>query len=311
MELVANRAIATNTQVISQDFYSRFLQYLDVKPRTAETYTRTLKPFFMFINEHNITRPTFLDILDYKKGLKASGKSDTTIYAYIFIVRKFFEWTSDEGLYPNVAGKIKGDRISPEPRKEALKDFQAHDVIYGIDDTTLKGKRDKAIVALMITCGLRDIEVIRANIEDLDSDSGQPRLFVQGKKHETKDDYVNVDIKVLHLIKEYLTARGASDPNEPLFTSTSNNNHNGRLTVCTISTICKDSMRNVGIDSPRYTAHSFRHTAVTLALRNNNRDLQATQQFARHRKMDTTLIYAHNLDKADNNCSSLVANCIL
>jgi integrase len=64
-----------------------------------------------------------------------------------------------------------------------------------------------------------------------------------------------------------------------------------------------------GYDSSRLTAHSLRHTAVTLSLL-GGKSLQEVQQFARHTNIATTQIYAHNLDRAKNNCEEVVAKAI-
>lgn len=61
---------------------------------------------------------------------------------------------------------------------------------------------------------------------------------------------------------------------------------------------------DAGFNPPRLTAHSLRHTAMTLALK-GGATLQQVQQFARHRLIETTLHYAHNLEYVQNPCSRL------
>ena len=68
-------------------------------------------------------------------------------------------------------------------------------------------------------------------------------------------------------------------------------------------------MKQAGIDTPFHTAHSLRHTAVTLALM-NGKDITEVQQFARHSKIDATMIYNHALNEEKNGCSDAVANAI-
>ena len=75
-------------------------------------------------------------------------------------------------------------------------------------------------------------------------------------------------------------------------------NRGGRMTTRSISRIAKQAMREQGIDSPRLTAHSMRHTAVTLALL-GGATVQETQAMARHASVTTTMRYAHNLDRAE------------
>ena len=160
--------------------YSRFIEYLDASEKTIQTYTRALKQFFTFLQRQGITAPTVDTIRAYKKELTASVKP-ATVQAYIFVVRKFFSWTEMEGLYPNVAGKIKGAKIDREPKKDYLTSSQVKAVLSEIDRSTIQGKRDYAILALMVTCGLRDIEVSRADKEDLRTVGNNTALFIHRK----------------------------------------------------------------------------------------------------------------------------------
>ena len=68
-------------------------------------------------------------------------------------------------------------------------------------------------------------------------------------------------------------------------------------------------MQAAGYDSARLTAHSLRHTAVTLSLL-AGKDITEVQQFARHKNIETTMIYNHALDKAKNTCSKAVESAI-
>ena len=157
----------------------------------------------------------------------------------------------------------------------------------------------------MTTGGLRTIEVSRANIEDLRTVGGNTVLFIQGKGKEEKTDYVKISPQVEKAIRAYLRDRGKTSEDSPLFASTSNNNKGKRLTTRTISGIVKETFKKAGYDSDRLTAHSLRHTAVTLSLL-AGKDITEVQQFARHANIGTTMIYNHSLDKAKNTCSEAI-----
>ena len=94
--------------------------------------------------------------------------------------------------------------------------------------------------------------------------------------------------------------------NDPLFVGTSNRAKGQRLSEPSISTIIKERFKAAGYDSDKLTAHSLRHTGVTALLRANGGNIQQAQHFARHKSMNTTLIYAHNIDFEDDNSSELV-----
>lgn len=295
--------------LFSDELYRQFIAYLDAKPKTVQTYTRALRQFANWTSANGIQRPTFEDIKAYREELMQTHKP-TTVQAYIFTVRRFFEWTESVGLYPNVAGKIKGARIDREHKKDYLTSEQVKAVLQGIDRTTLQGKRNYAIVALMITGGLRDIEVARATVEDLRTSGNNTVLFLQGKGRDEKTDYVIIPEQTERAIREYLRERGKTKPTDPLFTSLSNNSTGKAMTTRSISEVAKQSMVQAGYDSERLTAHSMRHTAVTLALIANGGNIQEAQQFARHADISTTMIYAHNLERQNNQCSRLIADSV-
>ena len=178
-----------------------------------------------------------------------------------------------------------------------------------IDTTTLQGKRDYAIVSLMVTAGLRNTEVSNANIEDLRTVGDFTALFVLGKGKEEKADYVKIVEPVEDAIRNYLAELGATEPKQPLFISLSNNSHGSRVTTRSVSRICKNALIAAGYNSDRLKAHSLRHTAVTLSLL-GGKSLQEVQQFARHSNIATTQIYAHNLDRVKNDCEAVIAKAI-
>ena len=298
----------TQTQSITEGLFDAFINYLDAKPKTVETYTKSLRAFFRWLAERSISNPQFVDVKNYRDDLLTTYKP-STVQAYIFIVRRFFEWSESAGLYPNIAGKLKGATLSREPKKDYLTSSQVKAVLSGIEKDDLRGLRDKAIVSLMVACGLRDIEVARANVEDLRALGDNTVLFIQGKGRDERAEFVIVPETVERSIRRYLKARGEAQGAEALFTSLSNNSRGQRMTTRSISGIVKAAMRAAGFDSERLTAHSLRHTAVTLALL-NGATVQEAQQFARHKSIATTQIYAHNLEAMKNPCSSYVAKTI-
>ena len=119
------------------------------------------------------------------------------------------------------------------------------------------------MLAMMFTMGLRTVEVIRANIEDIRTKGDTTVLYVQGKGHIEKDDLVRMPSHVELAIRRYLSARNAYETTDPLFASISNHNNQGRMTTRSIRRIVKSIFISVGFDSPRLTAHSTRHTAPT------------------------------------------------
>lgn len=295
--------------IITEDLFKRFVNYLDASSKTIETYTRALRQFFKYIDSQGINRPTRDTILNYRSELEASGKKPTTVQNYIVAVRLFFQWTETEGLYPNIANHVKGAKLDRNHKKDYLTPRQVKKVLNSVKGETVLELRDYAILALMLTGGLRTIEVSRANIEDIRSAGDSEVLYLQGKGHVEKTDYIKLVPQVEDAIRAYLSIRGTVKGDEPLFTSTSNNSRGARMSARSISGIVKKALVNAGYNSDRLTAHSTRHTAVTLALM-GGQSLEEVQQFARHKNIQTTLIYAHNLDREKNNSEATIAKAI-
>lgn len=296
-------------QEISADLYSRFIQYLDVTPKTAETYSRALRQLAGYFSSIGARSPRREDLLAFKEDLRATGYKPSTISAYMCAARLFFSWTEQEGLYPNIAKHLKGAKLDKEPKRDYLTASQVSEILESIDRGSLRGLRDYAMLALMVTGGLRTIEVSRANIEDLRTAGDHVVLYVQGKGEDERSVYVKIPPQLERAIRAYLKARGKADGKQPLFSSLSNNSKGGRLTTRAISGAVKERLRDAGHNSERLTAHSLRHTAVTLALL-AGKPLEEVSFFARHAKLDTTLIYAHHLDATANTCAQAIADVI-
>lgn len=308
MEEITVRQTELQGQTFSEDLYTRFVSFLDTTPRTAETYSRAIKQFFKYLQLREISQPTRENVIAFREELKADHKP-ATVQLYIQALRLFFQWTEQERLYPNIAQHVKGAKLSKEHKKDYLTGSQIKNVLSKIDRGSPQGRRDYAMFALMTTGGLRDIEVHRANIEDLRTLGDATVLYIQGKGRAEKADYVKIPAEVERAIRESLADRKDTQGKEPLFISLSNNSKGQRITTRSISGAIKTSLQRAGYDSERLTAHSLRHTAVTLSLLGGN-SLQEVQQFARHSNIATTQIYAHNLERANNKCESTIASAI-
>lgn len=289
-------ALSNSTITKTQpDIINRFISSLDVKPKSRETYRAAIKQYFAFIETREITQPTRTDILEYKRSLLERKHSACTVSSYMTAVKMFYVFLEAEKIYPNIAAGIKGAKAPEGFRKDALTLQQAKSVLR-IDTETLEGKRNYAIVNLLLNTGLRTIEAQRANIEDIRQQGGEALLYIQGKGRDSKDNFVLLTETVHQPIIDYINARGKVEPSAPLFSSQSDRNQGGRLSTHSISRIAKQALKNAGLDNERLTAHSFRHTAITLSLI-NGASLTEAQAMARHKNINTTLIYSHALNR--------------
>lgn len=291
------------TTVNTEEAIAQYTKSLDAKPKTKETYAKALRVFFAWSGN---TVPTErAQIIAYKEHLVANYKA-TTVNAYITAIKGFYSFLEAEGICPNYTANIKGVKNGKGFKKDALTVPQAKALLNNSEDT-LEGKRNTAIITLMLYTGLRTVEVERANVEDLRQTGGETLLYIQGKGRDTKDEFVVLTAEVIGAIAEYMAMRGKVKPTEPLFSASGNRNQNGRLTTRSISRIIKNAMLENGINSDRITAHSLRHSAVTFSLL-GGATIQEAQQLARHSNINTTLIYAHNINRIKNAAERNIAD---
>jgi integrase/recombinase XerD len=296
--------VTTTTTVINQiralnELVARYLLELQVTPNSKITYGRGMKKFCTWLTANPPERMDHGTLVKYRNYLLGQKLSSLTVNSYISAVRSFFAWAEVSGVYVNVASKLKGQRKAKGFLKDALSPEQVWQLLSSIDRGNIIGIRDHALINLLVRSGLRTIETARLLVKDVRSHSGTTILLVQGKNRSTKDDFVVLTPSALAPIQEYLRARGDVTEDEPLFTSHSDRNAGGKLSTRTIRDIVKSRLRDIGIDDQRISAHSLRHTCISLAIQGGASLLEA-QQMARHSSSNTTMIYVHTSDRVNN-----------
>ena len=308
-EITITRAEITALNGINAEVAQKWLAFLDATPKTVQTYTRSIAQFIRWADAHGITRPTADDIRAFRDELSQDHKA-STVNGYLMAVKQLYKWLDEEGITPNVAKNVKAVKLDNDNfKKDYLTTDQCKRLVNSIDRSTLTGKRDFAIICLMLTTGMRDIEVQRANIEDIKTVGDFTALYYQGKGRSEKAKYKKLAPVVEEAIRDYLRARGKADKGAALFISTANRNAGERMTTRSISRIVKNRLLSIGLDSDRLTAHSLRHTAGTQNLLNGG-TLEETQQLLDHRNINTTLIYVHSLSRANSQAEARIADAI-
>ena len=296
-----------NTQIISAgkfgvDLIARFVKFAGVSSSSQKTYKKCLDQMDSYLAANAISNPTRENLIDWVEELKASGKSASTIQLYLTATKIFFRWTAQENLYPNIADHMKsGIKPSHGHKKDALTTEQCAELIRSVKNSGNREMelRDKAILSLMTTAGLRTIEVVRLNVGDIRFERGKVFLSVQGKGHSSADEVVLLCKQAKKAIDEYLKVRGSLTSQEPMFVSTSRSNRGARLDTQTISKMVKERLRGIGLDSPRLTAHSLRHSVATNLIYAGV-ELPKVQMILRHKNLNTTLIYAKAWERYNN-----------
>lgn len=297
------------------DLLERFFLERELSDSSIETYKGNLSQFRKWLqisgreNKFKLRRLTKFDLIDFKTFLKKDLKLNSrSINSYLVSVRQFFKFLVSYQLYPiNPVDNIKSEKVGIGHSKDDLSLSQVREILDIMNDESVIESRDKAINILKYFTGLRDIEVVRACIEDIRSKSGKFVLHVQGKgrKESDKDiEFVILNEMVYRSILDYLskTNRTLKDSGA-LFLSHSDRNNGKRITTKTVQRAVIKPIVKLNYKTDRITSHSTRHTAINLAYE-AGATLEELQVMARHRDSKTTQIYLKSKNRLQSNAES-------
>ena len=306
--------VSVSSKVALSDWADRWIRYLDVAPRSVQTYSSNLKQFLIWLAKNGITQPKREDVILFRDSLLETHRP-SSVQGAMAAVRLFFEFLEVSGLYRNVAKHVKSPKLDKGHKHDYLTSDQSKELLATCDETNNREQelRDKAILSVMLTTGLRTISIVSADYGDISKIGDTTVMFYLGKGHTEKGaTYVKLTAPVERAIRQYLSVRGKRgeiQENEPLFTSTSNRHKNGRLTTRAIRMMIKSRLRNIGIDNRRVSAHSLRHTAATLNLLAGG-SLEETQQLLDHSSISTTTIYSHSISRINSKSEQRISDLI-
>lgn len=203
--------------------------------------------------------------------------SQTTLDQRKSIIRSFFKWLYEEEYiekYPSI--RIKPVRPDSKPR-EAFQDTQ----IEMLRDAC-ESNRDRAIVDILTSSGIRIAECVGLNRADVDLQTRQMVVYGKGGKYRT----VFFDARTVVSLKRYLDER--KDDREALFVG-SREPHE-RITTDGVRKILKKIETKTNV--PKVIPHRFRHTMATRAL-TNGMPVESIQALLGHSNITTTMRYAH------------------
>lgn len=292
--------------------YGKFFEAVQVtNEKTAKAYRNALRQFATYAEDKGLTVGNIqrTDLVTWQRFLINGNevhlaKAPATINAYMTAIKLFFRFLYSEGaIKKDITLNIKNVRKVEGHSHDYFTASQIKDILAD-DGLTL---RNKAILALMFACGLRTIEVRRANIEDIQTKGGQTVIYIQGKGRKDKKEFQILHPAVEKILRKYLATRtDRSDGSAPLFVASSHN-YKGRLSTDTISKMAKDTFKRCGFNSSRLTAHSTRSSAIMLAV-HGGEDIEAIKAFARHKDISTTMIYIHEDDRILSTVDKTIAN---
>ncbi len=267
--------------------------YLEEKSdETVGTYRRSLNSFEKWFVQQNTFRFTEDGVREYKRYLMEDRDlSQVSVSTYLTALRRFCQYLTDIGeLTENPATGVKGNRRPETHSRSVLTESDIEKLEAVVDDATQIDKRDHAIISLMLYAGLSEIEIVRADVEDLEHTLMGPVLRVQGKGREVKDQEAPLDPPVLEAVEAYLDTRDDVHPEDPLFVSHGHRSKGKRLQTRSVRSRINGYLKEAGIKRKGVTPHSLTHTAALLWL-NDGMPLEEVKERMRHGTLDTTMIY--------------------
>ena len=277
----------------AQERASRVFDLLDVSEATRQDYKYRIGLFLDFTQERGFNRNSFLE---FKRSLaERTDLAVSTKNKYLATAKIFLKEANRQGFLPaDITQNIKTFSQSKKHKRDGLNDEEINKLTEAIQElpATLQNTRLKAILSLLIFQGLRQVEVIRLDVKDIDFIS--KTAFIQGKGQDDKEP-INLHPEAIRALQGYLRANQIADG--ALFTSQSNNNKNKRLTTRAIRDIVKEVLDTLGIEK---TTHGFRHYFTTKLIKTYKGDLLEVAQYTRHKSLEMLQVYNDNINrKAD------------
>lgn len=285
-----------------------YIDYMDRKQITKDSYKRILYKYYDYITTLTISNPKRNDVLKYKEYL-LKNLGSASVQKHIVVLRGFYRYCKLNNYYDDITYEVRGMKIQPTFKRQALSIEDSKRLLQKAKQRAkdVLGKRNYAIVALLLTTGLRSIEIERSDVYDLDIIDGSNVLFIMGKGRDSKDAFVKISNEVYEIIQDYLITR--NDSNEALFLTHNNKNESKRLSTKIIRSAVKELLVSIGYDSKAYSVHSLRHTFATTALI-EGASLLETKEALRHSDVSTTQIYAHLVEKLKSNTYQKVSDAL-
>lgn len=266
-----------------------------LSPHSRRAYAADVREFLQFrdiSSEDEMFRVTRTQVVGWREHLNAQGASAATQRRKLAALGSLFRFLTERGLV--AANPVLGVQRPPVGsylgQTPALSEVQARALLDAPDADTTKGRRDRAILALLLYQALRRAELCALNVGDLHKHRGRWRLSVHGKGGKIRQ--LAVHPEAASRVEAYLLGAPRRQLSAPLFVALSNPRGDGRLSAQGVySCVVRRYGLALGLnDLPWFGPHVMRTTAATQALE-QGADLAAVQVWLGHASILTTRAY--------------------
>ncbi len=257
---------------------------LDIAESTRQDYLARLPQFLGWLRINGITHDC---LLDYKKYLRS--RSDLGIASknkYLAVARISLKELHRRGKIPyDITHNVKSFQQSQKHRVEGLNEAEVQKLCEYLQQLpdSFRTTRLRALIALLLFQGLRQIEICRLDVSDADLASN--RLYVLGKGRDDKEP-IYLHPQTVKALRAYLNASKVKDG--ALFTSLWGQTKGSRLTTRGLRLIVKNLLYEVEVEK---TVHGFRHYFTTRLIQQMPGELITVSRFTRHRSLEVLQIY--------------------
>ena len=292
----------------ASDLVPVYLMRFD-RPNTRRAYARDLATFF---GSETVTLQmarlvTFTHVNAFVEALETEGKSIATLRRHLASLRGFFSWLVALRLLPmNPADRHLVRRIAPDRARDrvftVLTREQARELLDSVDLSRPTGPRDRTLILTLLNCVLRRSEAASMNLEHLRRAGAYWVLDLPSSKGGSNQT-VKVPEHVAQAITDFTHVSGIASG--PIWRSHSRNDSRGRrLSASAVYSIVSRQAKAAGIDGV-VGAHTLRHTGCTLAIE-GGATIQQVQTHARHKNIETTMVYVHQRDRLANSAADFI-----
>jgi site-specific recombinase XerD len=267
-------------------------------PRTRRAYRIDIQEFMDFAS---ITAPDEMravnraHVIAWRKELELRKLAGASIRRKLAALSSLFEYLCERNaVETNPVKGVKRPKVeSYEGKTPALGDHQARKLLQAPDASTLKGKRDRALLSLLLYHALRREEAVSLKVRDIHERRGVKHFRVHGKGGKLR--YVPAFAGTLELIADYLEVAGHETDQDGALFRPIQNNVTGRLNVAMTAqalyahVVCYYG-KKCGLVGERLGPHALRATAATNAL-DHEADIARVQEWLGHANIATTRIY--------------------
>jgi len=268
--------------------------------KTQRAYRTDVQEFLTFVG---IQRPeeirlvTRAHVIAWRESLEERGLAPSTLRRKLSALSSLFDYLCEKNAVSHnpVNGVKRPSANANEGTTPALGDAQARRLLEAPPADTLKGKRDRAILATLLYHGIRREELCHLKVQDIQSREGVTHFRVFGKREKIR--FIPVNPMAQRLIDAYLAEAGhGGDLKGPLFRPVRNNRTQELNKPLNPNSLYRNIVRHYGkltglnLEVHGLCVHSMRATAATNALQ-HHADISKVQEWLGHANVSTTRLY--------------------